>query len=126
MSLGTDVKWLLAESSVAPALAAGRVYPSRLPEDPTLPALVYHRINSPPMYSHDGRGAVGEHTIQIDCYAASYTTAETLADQVVTATDSWGALLNGSAQVIAQHDGYVVDPQHRRQIVEVRAMYQEG
>ena len=73
--------FLVANAAVN-AIVSGRVYPNKLPQTVTLPALTYQRVDTPRVHSHDTSGAAGtaHPRIQFDCWAASYSGAKGLAD----------------------------------------------
>ena len=73
--------FLVANAAVN-AIVSGRVYPNKLPQTVTLPALTYQRVDTPRVHSHDTSGATGtaHPRIQFDCWAASYANAKGLAD----------------------------------------------
>lgn len=53
------------------ALQADRVYPDRLPQDPTLPATVFFSISDPSDYSHSGQSTWKQQQFQFDCWATA-------------------------------------------------------
>jgi hypothetical protein len=56
-----------------------RVYPERLPQDVTLPALVYQLIRSEgPTYAHEGDVGLDRIRVQFDCWADTYDGAMAL------------------------------------------------
>lgn len=63
-------------------LVGNRIYPLRLPQGPTYPAVRYQVIGAP--RTHVMGGSTGEvHArVQVDCYADTYEGAKELADQV--------------------------------------------
>ena len=66
------------------ALVAARVYPVRMPQEPTLPCITYQRISGPVEYSRDGPGLT-ESRFQISCWAETYAGAIALAAAVRSA-----------------------------------------
>ena len=80
------------------ALVAARVYPTKLPQEPTLPAVTYQRVSDVPEYSHDPGGSHALR-VQVTCWAATYAAAEAVAVEVVSAADGWHAAMGGAAFV---------------------------
>ena len=74
------------------ALVGDRVYPERLPDDVTYPAIRFLAPisnNSAQYRSHDGAGGRTVSRAQLDGYAETGTEAEALADQLVAAWDGY-------------------------------------
>jgi len=74
------------------ALVVARVYPNRLPEDVTYPAITYSRVSTTTAdyRTQDGGPAPREVArVQINCYALTGDGAAALADQVRAAWDGW-------------------------------------
>ena len=69
--------------------SADAVYPTRLPEDATLPALVYQQLTGPRDYTHSGEGAPHRTRWQVTCWAATYAAAKALAAEAVAALSAW-------------------------------------
>ena len=67
------------------ALVDSRVYPGRLPDPPTLPALVYTRVSTVGMSAMDGPMADVEARFQIDVWSDRYLDAIKVAEQVRSA-----------------------------------------
>jgi hypothetical protein len=83
------------------ASVAGRVYPRKLPQGCTLPALTYLEISGDRWRSHQGPSGVAEGRYQISCWTkearldgTDYLGAKTLADEVITALDCYTGLMD--------------------------------
>lgn len=84
---------LVAFFSSANTLAGTRVYPIRLPDGATLPALVYQWIGGEPDLTHSGPGPRSR-ALQLTGWAQTYGQAQALSDQVynlIHGTHSMGA-----------------------------------
>lgn len=68
-------------------LVDNRVYPLVMPQNPTLPAVVYSRVGNSPEYTLSCPATLDQHTFQFDVYAKTYLGAVTLAAQVRTALE---------------------------------------
>lgn len=88
-------------------LAAGRVYP-RLPQGVTFPAIRYQRISATRQQALTSAVGVTEVGMQVDCMAASYSEAKTLADSVRTIlhdyTGAWGTLQARHVALAGEND----------------------
>ena len=72
---------LAADSGLSGTIGT-RIFPLLMPQEPTLPALVYTRISGPRDNTHDGPSGLVSTRIQISCWATSYKTAKQTADLV--------------------------------------------
>jgi hypothetical protein len=87
MSLSSDLRnYLVSQATITAYTSTGRIYPVRLPlklrTETSLPALTYWRRSGG--HNHDLGGSAGTAmpAVQIDCWAASYETADKLAEAV--------------------------------------------
>lgn len=73
------------------ALVGTRVYPDLVPEDPTWPLIVYHRISGDDSAyrDHDAPTTREVSRVQLDCYDNTSDGAADLADQVQAAFNGW-------------------------------------
>lgn len=92
----------LTENAGVAALIAGRVYPKQLPQGPTYPAIVYHRISGPRVHSHDGASGLAYPRFQFDCFAKTHVQAKALCDAVRLAIDGFKGLMGGAGGVDVQ------------------------
>lgn len=80
------------------SLGHTRVYPTTLPQEPTLPAVTYFIVDTVGDYAHDER--VGEASrVQVDCYASSHRAAWTLGELARTTLEKFGRAYGGAALV---------------------------
>ncbi len=82
MSVETDVFDALTGDAGVSALVSTRVYPQKLPEDVTFPAIAYRYIDSV-----DYAGLKAAVRMQIDIYAATYSAVKDIRDAVRTMVD---------------------------------------
>ena len=82
ITIEEGLKEFLIANAAVNAIISGRIYPNKLPQTVTMPALTYQRIDTPRVHSMDSSGATGtaHPRIQFDCWAASYASAKGLAD----------------------------------------------
>ena len=90
---------LSADSNIV-AVVSDRIYPAKLPQDPTLPALSYKRISGVTLERQNGPACVDIVRIQIDCWAKVYEDAKNLAKLVRARLEAYQGLM-GSIQVQA-------------------------
>lgn len=63
-------------------LVANRVYPLRVPQAVTLPALSYRRVSGLREYSHAGASGLSRPRMEVTCWAETYGGAKALATAV--------------------------------------------
>lgn len=89
---------LAADLDVA-AVVADRIHPMRMPQPPTLPAIVYQKIAGPRDYTHDGPSGLVDARVQFSCWDETYAGAKTLADKVRRAVSGFSGLMGGGVNV---------------------------
>lgn len=81
-ALHTDLYEALRDGANTSALVAGRVYPGEMPQNVTLPAVLYFRVSGPRIYSHQGSSGLDDARVQVEAWAATYDGAQVLATAV--------------------------------------------
>ena len=129
MSLETAMRaYVLADAAIA-AVVGQRMYPRRLPQGPTLPALVYQRIDTRREHDMDGPDGLPRPRVQVTAWAASVQTATDLAAAVRERLDgfrgAWGDVMIGSCLCVGERD--LDDPETGRNAVaqDYMIQYQE-
>lgn len=64
------------------ALVSTRMYPNKLPQNPTMPAITYQYIGGDSVMSHDGASGLGNPIMQIDCWGSTYSEMDALFEAV--------------------------------------------
>lgn len=82
------------------ALVGSRVYPLRLPQGPTYPAVRYQVIGSPRVHAMGADTGQVNARVQVDSYALTYAGAQALAEQVRLALSRWEGTAGG---VVVDH-----------------------
>lgn len=67
------------------ALVGDKIYPDELPQEQALPAVVYGRVSTEPIYTLNNTHAATRSRLQAVCWARRRNDAETLADAVMVA-----------------------------------------
>lgn len=81
-SIGELLKdYLLADATVS-GLIGTRVYPFRLPQKPTLPAVVYTKISGVRVEQLNAAPSAAEPRYQVDAWASSVTSAQEVSQAV--------------------------------------------
>jgi len=106
-------------------LVGTRIYPQRLPQTPTYPAITYARISGNRHHNID----VAYHTFQFDCWATSYGGAQDVAEVLRVALQREKRFMSGIEviQCIYQNqtDFYEDDVKLHRASVDFRIIYRE-
>lgn len=99
MSIETGLQSHLSADANVSALVSSRIYPLRLPQSFTLPALTYQRVSTErkPTLSGPNERVVGR--FQINCFAVSYSAARTLANKVRISLNGYKGTLGGEVNV---------------------------
>ena len=71
------------------AIADDRIYPHKLPQNPTFPAITYSRVSGAREKVLKGLSGLARPTLQYDCWAERYTEVKSLADAVRAAFDGY-------------------------------------
>ena len=77
-----DVFRILSSSAPIRAIVQSRIYPIQLPQNITVPALVYSVDDISPVSSLSGESGIDNSTIEIVCWAADYKIVHELAAAV--------------------------------------------
>lgn len=87
--------FILADSTVL-SLVSARMYPHKLPQSPTVPAISYEVISEVRGHTMGGRDKLPATRVQIDAWATTYAQASQLGDAILFRLDAYRGLLNGS------------------------------
>jgi len=92
------------------ALIGTRCYPLVVPQDATMPAIMYQRISGSPERSHSGFSGLSETRFQFTCEADTYASAKAVAQALRRCWESFagavGSIAIGGAFVENETDGY--------------------
>lgn len=106
---------LFAYLSELAGLVGARVYPLKLPQKPTLPAITYQRISGPHVHSHSGISGLARPRYQFTCWAEKYADAKATAEILRLALDGYKGTMGGAGGVdvsgiLSAGDGDIYDP----------------
>jgi len=90
----------LSTNADVSALIGTRVFPLRMPERSTFPAIAYTRISGAREASHSGTSNLANSRVQISCWDRNYLTAKQVAQAVVKAMHAYSGAM-GSITVYA-------------------------
>lgn len=91
------------------ALVSTRIYPNKLPQTVTLPAITYQRISTPRIHTHDTSGKTGtaHPRFQFDAWGTSYASCKAVADAIRAALNGYRGTMGGADPVTVQ--GALID-----------------
>ena len=121
--------YTLAGATVA-GLVGTRMHARRLPQAPTLPAIVYQRIDTRRLHDLSGPDGLPRARMQVTCWGATPADAYSLAAAVRARLDgakgTWGTLTIGACLCAGERD--LDDPEAGRSAVALDLMiqYQEA
>lgn len=120
MSLSGKVHDAMANNSGVSTLVSTRIYPRKLPQTPTYPAISYQRISGTPQ---QGSTDLRNPRYQINCWATTDIGAEALANAVVALFEEYthevGAPGIKMTEVVNHLDDYDDATKSYRNIVDV-------
>lgn len=125
--LGDMLYTRLTTDSTLTAMLSTRVYPYKLPQSPTVPAVTYQIISRVPTESNT---QIFETRVQLDCWATIYDDAHTLANLVQKSLRFYRKTDGNGNRILSiydanQGDGYDDDQEIWRVIVDVIATVYE-
>jgi hypothetical protein len=120
---------LLTNDAGVSAIVGTRVFPRGLPQNHTLPALVYQLISAPRELTHSGPETLVEARVQITAHATTYAAAKTLQNAVQVASDGFtGTPASVTVQATRTEDGpdqYDPKTETEQAIIDILISYQE-
>ena len=127
MLLGDMVYTRLTTDATLTAMLSTRVYPSHLPQSPTLPAVTYAIVSRVPTESNT---QIFETRVQLDCWATTYDAAHALANLVQKSLRFYRKTDGSGNRILSiyeanQGDAYDDEQEIWRVIVDVIAIVYE-
>jgi len=99
MTIEKDIHYQLTDDTDVSALVSSRVYPMKLPQGWTLPAITYQRISGERAHNLSGPSGRARPRFQIDCWAADYDGGKDLANKVRLCLDGFKGDINTESDV---------------------------
>jgi hypothetical protein len=97
----------LIQFLITQGVASGRVYPTKLPQNATLPAVVMNRVSQAPDYVHAGASGLEMGRFQLDIWGSSYADVKTVKAQIMALSGYRGTM--GTVPVGASFIANAVD-----------------
>lgn len=123
----------LSNEPAITARVADRIFPDRLPEKVTLPAISFHRVDARRIYTHDPFEEADPWVTareQFDCWGRDPLEAMEVGQAVLATLSGFsgplsGELSVGSSFVVDEVDLYEADTGWYRRVVDVSISYEE-
>ena len=130
MTIEASVWQILADDAGIGAICNNRIYPVRLPQDATFPAIVYTRISS---IRHSAMGSdcgIVEKRIQVSSWGKTYAAANALAEAVRDALQRFRGTVDGVViqDIFVDGDGpetWEDDAEAWQGVCDYRVIYEE-
>ena len=78
MSIASDLRTFLLADATLGGLIGTRLYPLKLPQDPTVPAMTFQWISGQRAHAADGAVGLASPRVQFDCWAETYLEVESV------------------------------------------------
>lgn len=78
MSVGGDLRTFLLADATLSGLIGTRLYPLKMPQKPTYPAITYQWVTGQRVHSTDGASGLAGPRVQFDCWAETYLAMESV------------------------------------------------
>jgi hypothetical protein len=131
MSIEADMRtYILTLTSITDIIGtstAARIYYQKLPDDPTLPAIVYNRISDPPgVRSHSGDSSLSKPRIQYSIWATTDVGVMALADAFENEFLSFSGTAGSSTvyATIVENRLSMIDPESKFYHIPIDLMIQ--
>lgn len=85
----------LAADATLTGLVSTRIYSMRMPQTPTLPAVVFYRISNRRELVQNGDAGYARTRFQIDCWGSTYSSVKGVADAVRQRMQAYSGTMSG-------------------------------
>lgn len=107
MNIEQDLYLYLTTDPGISALAGSRVYPVKLKEGATLPAVTYQRVSTARTYAHAAASGLAHPLFQITAWGKQYEEARALADAIIAALNGYRGGMGQSSALASFLDSEV-------------------
>lgn len=109
ITIEEGLAYFLKNTAGITALVSTRIFPNKLPQTTTLPAITFQRISTPRVHTHDtsGAGGTAHPRIQIDVWGETYESCKDVTDAIRTALNGYKGTMGAVDPVTVQ--GALID-----------------
>lgn len=95
-------------------LVSDRVFPNKLPQTITLPAITLQRISTPRVLTHDTSGLTGtaHPRIQFDAWGATYASCKAVTDAIRAAINGYKGTMGAGATAVTVQGALIDDERY--------------
>jgi hypothetical protein len=127
-SVANAVRNVLAtDADLIVLVPAARIYPQILPQNPTLPSIIYNTLSDEPLTDVSGMAGLFKAIIQIDIIATTALSAQTIAEKVRLLLQSYSgtslSIVIKGIYFLMIMDGFETEVSNYRQILRFEAWY---
>jgi len=109
VDIGQALKARLTGYAGLSALIGSRVYPLRLPQGATLPAVTYQRISNLYLSSHDNAGGTARPRFQFNCWGLTYASAQAVNIQLRAALNGYKGTVTVGLETLRIQGALIAD-----------------
>ena len=102
ITIEEGVFYLLSNNVAVGAIVSNRIYPIKLPQKPSLPALTYQLITPMSIMAHDGKGGTAHSRYQITGFATDPDEVRDLIEKVRICMDGYSGMIGGADTIKVQ------------------------
>lgn len=115
---------MVADATIL-GLVSTRIYPAKLPQNPTFPAVTYQRVSRQGVGTFATAAKLPAILLQVDSWALNYEDSKTLAAAVQTALDNYRGTVDGHTiqAVILESDSDIFEDAVQPPVYRVEAEY---
>ena len=103
MTFETALYSYLSNFAGLAALVSTRIYPRQLPQNSTLPAVVYQRISGPRVHAMGSDPGITYPRYQFTCHGTTPASAEAVSDQIRRAFQNYSGTMGGVGGVTVHY-----------------------
>ena len=102
LTIEEGIYYHLANTPAVTAIVGTRIYPLKLPQKPTLPALTYQLITPMSIIAHDGKSGTAQCRYQITGFANTPDAVRDLMEKVRICMDGYKGVIGGANTITVQ------------------------
>ena len=107
MAFGDAIYSILSNDSTVTDITSTRIYPMRIPQGASLPAITYFIVSGGPINTKDGAATDHQDTFQVSCFTTSYDTIQDLYSAVKAALERYSGTVASTEVHTITYTGHV-------------------
>jgi len=102
LTIEEGIYYHLANTIAVSNIVGTRIYPLKLPQNPTLPALTFQLITPMSIIAHDGKSGTAQSRYQITGFADDPDSVRDLMEKVRICMDGYKGTIGGADTIVVQ------------------------